>query len=65
MASCRLRSILFDFCFHNFVSAPGDEIMHIFVVSGVHIQMSPQPPPFTMMGREHYPTALKITLSRG
>jgi hypothetical protein len=27
--------------------------------------MSPRPPPFTMMGRQCYATALKITLSQG
>jgi hypothetical protein len=26
-----------------------DEIMHMFAALGVYIQMSPQPPPFTMM----------------
>jgi hypothetical protein len=42
-----------------------DEIMHMFVASGVCIQMSPLPPPFTMMGRKGYATDLKITLSQG
>jgi hypothetical protein len=42
-----------------------DEIMHIFVASSVYIQMSPWPPPFTMMGRQGCDAALKITLSRG
>jgi hypothetical protein len=42
-----------------------DEIMHMFAASGVYIEMSPWPPPFTMMGRQGYDAALKITLSRG
>jgi hypothetical protein len=43
----------------------GDEIMHIFDASGVYIQMSPRPPPFTMIGKQGYAVALKITLSQG
>jgi hypothetical protein len=43
----------------------GDEIMHIFDASGVYIQMSPRPPPFTMIGKQGYAAALKITLSQG
>jgi hypothetical protein len=31
----------------------------------VYIEMSPWPPPFTMMGRQGYVVALKRTLSRG
>jgi hypothetical protein len=42
-----------------------DEIMHMFAISGVYIQMSPWPPPFTMMGRQGCDVGLKITLSRG
>jgi hypothetical protein len=42
-----------------------DEIVHMFAASGVYIQMSPWPPPFTMMGRQDCATALKITLSQG
>jgi hypothetical protein len=42
-----------------------DEIVHIFAASGVYIKMFPSPPPFTMIGRQGYATALKITLSRG
>jgi hypothetical protein len=41
-----------------------DEIMHIFAASGVYIKMFPSPPPFTMIGRQGYAAALKITLSR-
>jgi hypothetical protein len=37
----------------------------MFAASGVYIVMSPWPPPFTMMGRQGYTAALKITLSRG
>jgi hypothetical protein len=40
-----------------------DEIIHMFAVSGVYIQMSPWPPPFTMIGRQGCAAALKITLS--
>jgi hypothetical protein len=40
-----------------------DEIMHMFVASGVYIEMSLWPLPFTMMGRQCYAAALKITLS--
>jgi hypothetical protein len=28
-----------------------DEIIHMFTALSVYIQMSPRPPPFTMMGR--------------
>jgi hypothetical protein len=42
-----------------------DEIMHIFVASGVYIQMSPWPPPFTIMERQGCTVALKTTLSQG
>jgi hypothetical protein len=42
-----------------------DEIMHMFAASGVYIKMFPWPPPFTMIGRQGYVVALKITLSRG
>jgi hypothetical protein len=38
--------------------------MHIFAASGVYIKMFPSPPPFTMIGRQGYAAALKITLSR-
>jgi hypothetical protein len=40
-----------------------DEIMHMFAASGVYIEISPWPPPFTMMGRQGYAAALNITLS--
>jgi hypothetical protein len=40
-----------------------DEIMHMFAASGVYIQMSPRPPPFTMMRRQGYAADLKITFS--
>jgi hypothetical protein len=43
----------------------GDEIMNMFVASGIYIEMFPWPPPFTMMGRQCYVADLKITLSRG
>jgi hypothetical protein len=39
--------------------------MHMFVASGVYIEMSPWSQPFRMMGRQGYVVALKITLSRG
>jgi hypothetical protein len=39
--------------------------MHMFAALGVYIQMSTWPPPFTMMERQGYATALKITLSGG
>jgi hypothetical protein len=42
-----------------------DEIMHMFAASGVYIELSPVPPPFTMLGRQCYAADLKITLSRG
>jgi hypothetical protein len=42
-----------------------DEIMHMFATLGIYIQMSPRPPPFTMMGRQGYAVDLKITLSQG
>jgi hypothetical protein len=42
-----------------------DEIMHMLATLGVYIQMSPQPPPFMMMGTQCCAAALKITLSRG
>jgi hypothetical protein len=42
-----------------------DEIIHIFAISGVYIQMSPRHPLFTMMGRQDFAADLKITLSRG
>jgi hypothetical protein len=42
-----------------------DEIMHMFVALGVHIEMSPWPLPFTMMGRQGYAAALNIDLSQG
>jgi hypothetical protein len=42
-----------------------DEIMNIFAASGVYVEMSPWPPPFTMMERQGYAAAFKITLSRG
>jgi hypothetical protein len=45
--------------------AENDEIMHMFAVFGVYIQMSPRPPPFTMMAKQGYAAALKITLSKG
>jgi hypothetical protein len=44
---------------------PLDEIMHMFAASGVYIQMSPWPQPFTMMGKQGCAAAFKITLSRG
>jgi hypothetical protein len=37
----------------------------MFATSGVYIQMSPRPPPFTMMGRQCCAADLKIALSRG
>jgi hypothetical protein len=43
----------------------GDEIMHMFASSGVYIEMSPWPPPFTMIQSQGYAATLKITLSRG
>jgi hypothetical protein len=46
-----------------FQKEENDEIMHMFVASGVYIQMSPWPPPFMMMGRQGCATALKITMS--
>jgi hypothetical protein len=48
-----------------FQKEENDEIMHMFVASGVYIQMSPWPPPFMMMGRQGCATALKITMSWG
>jgi hypothetical protein len=48
-----------------FQEGENDEIMHMFAASGVYIQMSPWPPPFTMMGRLGCAVALKITSSRG
>jgi hypothetical protein len=43
-----------------------DEIMNIFVASGVYIEKSPWSPPFVMMGRQGFvAVTLKITLSRG
>jgi hypothetical protein len=48
-----------------FQEGENDEIMHMFAASGVYIQMSPWPPPFTMMGRQGCVVASKITLSRG
>jgi hypothetical protein len=44
-----------------FQEGENDEIMHIFAASGVYIEMSPWPPPFTMMGRQGYAATLKIT----
>jgi hypothetical protein len=46
-----------------FQEGENDENMHIFVASGVYIEMSPWPSPFMMMGRQDYAAALKITLS--
>jgi hypothetical protein len=40
-----------------------DEIKHIFAALGVYIEISSWPPPFTMIGRQGYVVALKITLS--
>jgi hypothetical protein len=37
----------------------------MFAASGVYVEMSPWPPPFTMMEIQGYAVALKITLSRG
>jgi hypothetical protein len=37
----------------------------MFAASGVYIEMFPWPPPFTMMRRQGYDVALKITLSQG
>jgi hypothetical protein len=37
----------------------------MFAASGVYIKMSPWPPPFTMLGRQGYAAALKITFSQG
>jgi hypothetical protein len=48
-----------------FQEGENDDIIHMFVASGVYIQMSLWPPPFTMMGRQGCVVALKITLSRG
>jgi hypothetical protein len=42
-----------------------DEIMNIFAPSCVYVEMSLWHPPFTMMERQGYVAALKITLSRG
>jgi hypothetical protein len=42
-----------------------DEIMHMLAASDVYIQISPRPLPFTMMGRQGYVAALKITLRQG
>jgi hypothetical protein len=39
--------------------------MNIFAASGVYVEMSPWPPPFTMMERQGYVAAFKITLSLG
>jgi hypothetical protein len=33
--------------------------MHMFAASGVYIEMSPWPPPFTMMERQGYAGQLK------
>jgi hypothetical protein len=41
-----------------------NEIMHMFTVSDVYIQMSLWPPPFMMMGRQGCGATLKMTLSR-
>jgi hypothetical protein len=46
-----------------FQEGENDEIMHMFAASGVSVQMSPLALPFTMMGRQGYAVALKITLS--
>jgi hypothetical protein len=48
-----------------FQEGENDEIIHIFATSGVYIEMSPWPPPFTIMGSQGYVVALNITLSRG
>jgi hypothetical protein len=48
-----------------FQEAENNEIMHIFAASGVYIQMTPWPPPFTIIGRQGCVAALKITLSQG
>jgi hypothetical protein len=53
----KLRTVCFQ--------GENDEIMHMFAASGVYIEMSPWPPLFTMMRRQGYDVALKITLSRG
>jgi hypothetical protein len=37
----------------------------MFAALGVYIQMSPWPPPFTIMGRQGCTAALKTTLSQG
>jgi hypothetical protein len=37
-----------------FQEGENDEIMHMFAASGVYIEMSPWPPPFTMMGRQGF-----------
>jgi hypothetical protein len=39
--------------------------MHMFIASGVYIQMSPWPLTFIMIGWQGCATTLKITLSRG
>jgi hypothetical protein len=48
-----------------FQEGENDEIMYMFVASGVYIQMSRWPQPFTMMERQGYAVALKIILSQG
>jgi hypothetical protein len=35
-----------------FQEGENDDIMHMFATLGVYIEMSPCPPPFTMMGRQ-------------
>jgi hypothetical protein len=37
----------------------------MFAASGVYVEMSPWPQPFTMMERQGYAVALNTNLSRG
>jgi hypothetical protein len=54
----KLRTVCFQ-------EGENDKIIHMFAASGIYIEMSPWPPPFTMMGRQCYVVALQITLSLG
>jgi hypothetical protein len=49
----------------SFQEGEDDEMKHMFAALGVYIQMSPWPPPFTIMGRQGCTAALKTTLSQG
>jgi hypothetical protein len=48
-----------------FQEGENDEIMLMFAASGAYIQMTPWPPPFTIMGIHGCGAVLKMTLSRG